>query len=83
MQYHWFSHLPLDKMAANLADDTFRCIFMSEKFYSLIEISLTFVPKGPIKNDSALVQIMTWRRKGDKPLSEPMLTWFTDAYMRR
>ena len=23
---------------------------------------------------------MAWRRTGDKPLSEPMLTWFTDIY---
>ena len=25
---------------------------------------------------------MAWRRIGDKPLSEPMLSWFTDAYVR-
>ena len=25
---------------------------------------------------------MAWRRTGDKPLSEPMLTQFTDAFMR-
>ena len=25
---------------------------------------------------------MAWRRIGDKPLPEPMLTRFTDAYMR-
>ena len=25
---------------------------------------------------------MAWRRIGDKPLSEPMFTRFTDAYMR-
>ena len=25
---------------------------------------------------------MAWRRIGDKPLSEPMLTGVTDAYMR-
>ena len=25
---------------------------------------------------------MAWRLIGDKPLSEPMLTQFTDAYMR-
>ena len=33
----------------------------------------TEVPKGPIDNIQALVQIMAWRRPGDKPLSEPML----------
>ena len=28
---------------------------------------------GPINNIPALVQIMAWRRPGDKPLSEPMM----------
>ena len=32
-----------------------------------------FVPKGPINNIPALVQMMAWRRSGDKP-SEPMVT---------
>ena len=35
-----------------------------------------FVPKGPINKIPALVQIMAWRRPGDKPLSEPMLVNF-------
>ena len=26
---------------------------------------------------------MAWRRTGDKPLPEPMLTQLTDAYMRQ
>ena len=38
-----------------------------------IKISLKFVPKGPINNIPSLVQIMVWRRPGDKPLSEPMM----------
>ena len=45
-------------------------------------ISLKFVPKGPINNIPALVQIMAWRQTGDKPLSEPMMTQFNDTYMR-
>ena len=69
-------------MAVILADDIFKCIFLNEKFYVLIKISLKFVPNGPIDNNPALVQVMAWRRIGDKPLSEPMLTRFTDAYMR-
>ena len=40
------------------------------------------VPSGGMDNNPALVWIMAWHRIGDKPLSEPMLTWFTDAYMR-
>ena len=34
--------------------------------------SQKFVTKGPIDDTIALVQIMAWRRSGDKPLSEPM-----------
>ena len=41
---------------------------------------LKFVHKGPIGYKSALEQVMAWRRTGDKPLPEPMLTQFTDAY---
>ena len=37
---------------------------------------------GPIDKNSALVQVMTWCRTGDKPYHESMLTRFTDAYMR-
>ena len=55
---------------------------MNEKFYILIKISLEFVPKYVINNNASLVQIMAWRQIGDKPLSEPMLTRFTDAYGR-
>ena len=36
-------------------------------------MSLKFVPKCPINNIPALVQIMDWCRPGDKPLSEPMM----------
>ena len=54
---------------------------MNEKFYILIKISLKFVPNGSIDNNPALVQIMAWCRIGTKPLSEPMLTWFTDTHI--
>ena len=47
--------LPLDKMAATLADGISRCIFMNEKFCILIETSLKFVPKVPINNNPLLV----------------------------
>ena len=46
------------------------------------DFSLKFVPSSPIYNEPALVQVMAWRQTGDKPLLEPMLTHFTDAYMR-
>ena len=49
------------------------CIFLNENVWISIKNSLKFVPKGPIDNIPALVQIMAWRRLGDKPLSEPMI----------
>ena len=35
-----------------------------------------------LKNMSAWVQIMAWRRAGENPLSEAFFLSFTDAYMR-
>ena len=63
-------------MVAISPNDISKCIFMNEKFYISIRISLKFVPKGTIDNKIALVQVMAWRRTGDKPLSETMLTQF-------
>ena len=40
-----------------------------------------YYSEGPIGNKPALVQVMAWRRTDEKPLSEPMLTQFTDTYM--
>ena len=57
----------------HFADDIFKCIFLNENVWIPIKISLKFVSKGPIHNIPALVQIMAWRRPGDKPLSEPMM----------
>ena len=57
----------------HLPDDILTCIFLNENVWISIKISLKFVSKGPINNIPALVQIMAWRRPGDKPLSETML----------
>ena len=65
----------------HFADDVLTCIFLNENVWISIKTSMKFVPKGPINNIPALVQIMAWRRPGDKPLSETMLTKFTDASM--
>ena len=54
-------------------DDNFICIFENENISISIKISLKFVTRGPNNNIPALVQIMAWRRLGDKPLSEPMM----------
>ena len=57
----------------HFADGVFKCNFLNENVWIPIKISLKFVPKGPINNIPALVQIMAWRRPGDKPLSEAMM----------
>ena len=54
-------------------DDIFKSIFLNENAWISIKFSLKFVPKGRINNIPTLVQIMAWRRLGDKPLSEPMM----------
>ena len=77
----YLTHLPLDKMAAILTDDILKSIFLNEDDKILIQISLKLVPKSPIDNKPALAQVMSWRRRGNKPLPEPMLTQFTDTYM--
>ena len=57
----------------HFADDIFKCIFLNENVWIPIKILLKFIPKGRINNIPALVQIMAWRRPGDRPLSEPMI----------
>ena len=52
-----------------------------EKFRILNNMSLKYVPRGLIDNIAALVQMMAWRRTGDKPLSEAMsYTLLTHIY---
>ena len=65
-------------MAAILAGDNFKCIFLNENYRILIQISLKFVPRSAIGNKAALFQVMVGRWRGNKPV----LTQFTDAYMR-
>ena len=68
-------------MSTTLADNTFEYKFVNENVLISIKISLKFVPKGPIDNKSSLVQVMARCRIGAKPLHEPMMTQFNDAYM--
>ena len=82
MQVAWFSHTQYKRNLNTLrpgqngrhfVDDIFKCIFLKENVRILIKISLNFVPKCPINNIPALVQIMICCRPGDKPLSEPIM----------
>ena len=57
----------------HFADDIFKYIFLIENVWIPIKISLMFVLQGSINKIPALVQIMAWCRRGDKPLSGPMV----------
>ena len=81
------THLALAKYYINtngrhFSDDICKSIFLNENIRISITISLKFVPNDPINNIPTLVQIMAWRRPGDKQLSESMRICLTDAYMR-
>ena len=54
-------------------DDIFKRISFNQNVWISIKFSLKFVPEVRINNILALIQIMHWRRPGDKPLSEPMV----------
>ena len=67
----YFPPFPLsgrDKMAT-----IFKCSFLNEYVWIWIRISLKFVPKFPVDNTPALVQITAWHLLGAKPLSEPIM----------
>ena len=73
----WFTHfntLRPKQHGRHFADDTFKSIFLNEDVRISIENSMKFVPNGTVNNIPTLIQIMAWRRPGDKPLSELMLT---------
>ena len=45
--------------------------------FTLFHQSRSVLSPNPINNTPSLVQIMAWRRPGDKPLSEPMMVSLT------
>ena len=56
------THSGQDKMDAISQTTFFKCTFVNENVRISIEISLKFVPKGPVNNIPALVPIMAWCR---------------------
>ena len=73
IKQQWVNSLRPRQNRRHFADDVFKVIFLNENVWISINISLKFVPRGPINSIPTLVQIMAWRRPGDKPLSEPMM----------
>ena len=45
---------------------------LQQKIVVLIQI-LKYAPSGPVDNKPALIKIMAWHQKGNKPFSEPMI----------
>ena len=76
MQLVWLNTMGPGQNGRHFSDDIFKCLFLNENIRISIEISLKFVPRGPINNIPALSQIMAWRRSGDKPLSERCLVYW-------
>ena len=61
------------KNGRHFPDDVFKLFLLHENAWISLIMSLKFAPKVPINNIPALIQIMAWRRRGDKPLSELMM----------
>ena len=76
-----FNTLRRRQNGRHIADEIVKCIFFYENVRFSIEISPNFVCKGSFNNIPALVQIMAWRRSGERPLSEPMMVSLL-IYMR-
>ena len=76
ISYHKYRYLTTLRPRQNgrhFPHDNFKRIFLNENAWVSINISLKFVAKGPVNNIPALVQIMAWRRPGNKPLSKPVV----------
>ena len=83
-KYHWltllwktlllsFNTLKPRQNGCHFSEDIFECIILNENVWISTRISLKFVPKSPIDNIPALVQIRAWHWQDDKPLSESMM----------
>ena len=68
-----FNALKPRQNGRNYEGDIIKCIFLNENILISINGSLHFVPNVQINNIPALIQIMAWRRQGDKPLSETIM----------
>ena len=68
-----YQHIVTEANGRRFLDGTFKRVFVHENVIISIENSLKFIPTGRIYKIPPLVQIMAWRRPGDKTLSEPMV----------
>ena len=71
------THLPTGQDGRHFVNNIFKRIFLKD---ISIKILLKSIPRVPIDNEPAMVQVMAWCRTGDKPLPEPMLTQFAEWF---
>ena len=60
--HKWLSTFRPKQIGRHFADDIFKRIFLNENVEISIKISPRFVPRDPINNIPALVQVMACRR---------------------
>ena len=70
-----FTHWDLKKNVQYFAYAIFKWILLKDFFIILIQIPLQCVYKGP------LIQVMAWHLAHNKPITEPMMMQFIDAYV--
>ena len=68
----------------SMTGNEYRSLQVQMHFFSKEIVIFWFMLRwsGPINDKSPLIHVIAWRRTGDKPLTEPMMTLFTDAYKR-
>ena len=79
--YHIFSYQHTEAKTKYILQMTSSNAFSCIRSVVLIPIWLRFVPIGPLNIKPILVLLMVRHQIGDKPLSEVMMSQFTDAYM--
>ena len=67
------SHIEAEAKLPPFRRRHFQMDFLEKKCMDFLKISFKFVHTVRNDNIPALVQIMAWRRPGDKPSSEPMM----------
>ena len=73
------THRGKNKKGRHFANDI-SCALYWENICILIQVWLKCVPMSPLNDLSALVWVMAWRRTGDKPLPEILITQVPDIY---
>ena len=61
-------------------DGIFKCISLSKNHSILIEVSMKFLPMGPVDKKSILAYVMAWCWTDDKPLLQSTLTKMPTPY---